>query len=147
MSDVIHRTFNQIYLWEKSKAGLSLVGTKIGQLLLTDERLIFLSTGTSGLTKQVVASLFLGTVGGFVLGKTSTDELDLSALKNEGSFSIPLSSVKHCEAKRRLDFAMYLSLRFTDEDGTEKDHALMTKTGFQWKETRAWAQDINDRSS
>lgn len=141
--DVVLKVMEQIYCWPKSaSAGYSVTGTTIGRLVLTRDRLIFLSTGTSGLAKQLAAGLLLGGVGAVVFGKTRTDELDLSALEHKDSWEIPLSSLRSCEAKRRLDFAMYLSLHFTDESGVSRARSVMTKTGFQWAIFKEWAAEI-----
>lgn len=142
VEEVVLKTLDSVYAWPKPKAGMSLTGAKVGQLMLTDQRLLFLSTGTSGLAKALTAQLLLGTVGSLVFGRTKTSELDLSALENEGSFAVPLGNVEDIATKKRWDFAMYLTLRFRDDNGETQHRALMTKTGFQYAKFREWASDV-----
>ena len=123
--EVVLQQVYDMYRWTGPKARLWLIGTHLGALLLTNRRLLFLSSGGSGLTER----LLLGSLGSMILGSTRTKDLDLSALSNEGSVSAPLDDVTLCERKRRWDFAHYLSVGCRI-GGEEHAYAFMSKYGF-----------------
>jgi len=48
--------FDGLYLWPAAKPGMTLIGSRTGRVLLTSQRFLFLSTGTSGIGKQLLFS-------------------------------------------------------------------------------------------
>lgn len=99
-----------IYCWEGRKPGATLFGSHVGQLQLTTRRVIFLSSGTNGIAR----ALFFQALGGaglhITLGRTPTDQLDMSALANPGSLNVPLQRIHRSWVARRWDFCSYLVL-------------------------------------
>src|SRR5436190_44242 len=79
--------FDHLYMWLAAKPGMTLFGSHVGRVMLTSERFLFLSTGTSGVGKQLLVGAVGGPVASLTLGQTTTDQLDLGALRNEGSLS------------------------------------------------------------
>ncbi len=88
------------------------VGSFVGRVLLTDQRLLFLSTGGANWVESA-GHLALGGIPGVALGLATAGypalDLDLSGLRNDGSFEVPLPSVLRYEP-RRSGLIWYLSL-------------------------------------
>jgi hypothetical protein len=127
--EVILATVDGLYVWKAPKPGMSLIGARIGRVVVTSRRFLFLSTGTSGLGKAMLMTAVGGPLLGFTLGRTRTDELDLGALSAEGSLDIPLERVVAARVARRWDFSNYLALDTQDTDGSARTFAFMTKLG------------------
>lgn len=119
------RFMPNLLCWDKPSAGFTLFGTKFGMLVVTTERLLYLSTGQGGITGQ------FNIVSDALSGKTlSVRDIDLSALANDGSLEVPLYAVEHLIVKRRWDFSTYMSLRFRGTAGDMRDYAFMSKVGL-----------------
>jgi hypothetical protein len=147
-SEVVLRATDGINAWAKPKPGWTMAGATVGRLVLTNERLLFLSTGTNGVAKALVASLAMGPLGQVMFGQTKTSDLDLSALETRGSFSVPLARLSSCELRKRWDFGMYLSLRYTDDTEQPRVRAVMANTLLgSWKLFRQWHAEIEDAQS
>jgi hypothetical protein len=129
---------DDFYVWRASKPGATLIGTYIGRILLTDRRLLFVSSGTSGVGKAALATLIGGPIAGATIGRTSTAGLDETALDNEGSLSIPLARLKSTLVKRRWDFSSYLTIETSGAKGLPAVCAFMTKMGWN----RAWLESF-----
>jgi hypothetical protein len=127
---------DRIYRWEGPKMKATLFSAKLGRLVLTDQRLVFLSTGRSDAAKLAALGAIspaLATRGG------STAGLDASALANEGSFSAPLASITRCEAGKKR--ALVVSYR--GDDGAELSFAFGEKMGMPNRDS--WVEQINGR--
>ena len=113
---------DSIYCWAgKRKIGMTLMSAKIGSLILTDDTLYFVSSGSSGV----------------VLGATWT--VDAAALANPGSLQVPVSSITRCEmAKKRS-----LSITVRNPDGSETDYAFGQQMGMPGGHD--WVAQINGR--
>ncbi len=124
-NEVVVRFMPNLLRWEGKSAGFFLFGTKYGMLVVTTERLLFLSTGQSGITGQfnVISDAFSGK-------NVSVRDIDLSALGNEGSLNVPLSEVESMTVHRRWDFASYISLRLRSHTGDVREFAFMSKVGL-----------------
>jgi hypothetical protein len=127
---------DRIYCWDGPKMKATLFSAKLGRLVLTDQRLVFLSSGKSDATKlmaKAVVSPALASRGG------STAGLDAGALANEGSVEIPLGAITRCEAgKKRALIVSYLK-----EDGSEQSYAFGEKMGMPGRDS--WAAEVNAR--
>lgn len=99
-----------LYCWEGRKIGATLFGSCVGQLRLTTQRVVFLSTGTNGIARAA----FFQAIGGaglqVTLGRTPTGQLDMSALANRGSLNVPLQRIHRSWVARRWDLCSYLVL-------------------------------------
>lgn len=119
---------DQILCWHGPKRKSLIAGTKIGRLVLTDQRLIFLAMGT--VTWPIIIGSALG-------GLPRTEKVDMSALENEGSFSVNLEAFTRYEILRS-GLTAYLSISFVDPQGTEVSYALSGKNalpgGKAWRE-------------
>jgi hypothetical protein len=117
----------ELFRWNAPVAGMTLFDTVVGTLAVTNQRVLFLSTGEHGLTGQFT-----------VLGKLVTgervDHVDFAALANTGSIDLPLDRVRSLEVKRRWDFASYLTMLATSETGRPLGFAFMSKIGLNRSE-------------
>ena len=88
-------TTDQVYAWPAPKRKATLFSATLGRVVLTNQRLLFLSTGKHDVT---VGKLAAGAIGGtsaaMLRRPDSTDHLDLAALENKGSLSIPLGDLR-----------------------------------------------------
>lgn len=133
---------NQIHVWRGERPSLSILGAPVGQLLLTSERLLFLSAGTSGVPRRVAATLALGVVGHVLFGKTPTAELDLGALENAGSVAIALAEVQSVEVGRRLEARAFVQVRWRAADGVDEVAAFAPELGWSVADAEVWAAAI-----
>jgi hypothetical protein len=92
-----------IYRWDGPKRKTTLLSGKLGRLVLTNRRLLFLSSGKHDVT---VGKVLAGARGNHLrAGRTDrTDGLDISALANEGSLDLPLEQVRSAELKGMFKF-------------------------------------------
>ena len=104
---------DQVFRWEGPKRKQTLAKAKLGRLVLTDRRLLFLSTGSNDLT---VASLAAGGAshGASALLVSSTQDLDLRALHAPGGLEVELSAVTSAQLKGMFK---YLVVTYTDPSG------------------------------
>ena len=100
-------TFDALYMWRAAKPGRTLLGAYVGRVVLTSQRFLFLSTGTHGIGKALLVATAGGPLAGLTLGQTKTDQLDLSALRNEGSLSGRLEHISNSRVARPW-FSSYL---------------------------------------
>lgn len=105
---------DRYWVWPRDKPGYTMFGAYIGRLVLTDRRLLFLSTGSNGILHQLLYR-----------SPPSTEHLDHSALKNRGSLSLWLERIDLTSLARRVDLSWYLIVR-----GRQTTHTFMSKTGF-----------------
>ena len=97
--------------WDSAKPGFWKFGTYLGRIVVTDQRFLFLSSGGSKMGSLFAANLLAGPLlGPLMVGKSLTKDLELEALKNEGSFVFTYAEIQHIQAVRRWDLAAYLSI-------------------------------------
>jgi hypothetical protein len=102
-----------IYRWEGPKRRATLLSATLGRLVLTSERLLFLSSGKHDVTlSKVLAGASGNTLRG--LRTDRTDTLDLGALANRGSLDLPLTNLRSAELKGMFKF---LSIAYDDASG------------------------------
>jgi hypothetical protein len=113
----------RVFRWDGPERKTSLTGTKFGRLVLTDQRLLFVSSGRGGIVGQFAPS----------------PKLEESALLNDGSLAVPLSQLNRCEfVKQKV--AGYLSISFENEGGSESSYAFMNK--YTLEHGKKWAEEI-----
>ena len=127
-----------IYKWNGPKSKSTLRGTKLGKLVLTNQRLIFLSSGTNDISQRALGAAKHGGVGGLLAAGT-TDDLDAGALGNEGSLSVPIGDIEHFQFVKKM-FRNYLSIRFTAASGETVEAAFMNQHFLPGGP--AWEQEI-----
>jgi len=105
---------DRIFKWDGPKRKQTLVKAKLGRLVLTNERLVFLSTGKNDLSIRRLASGAMGPEAAFTVSKTSS--LDLSALTNEGAVDVPVRNLRGAELHGMFKV---MTVRWVDDLGTE----------------------------
>jgi len=92
-----------IYRWDGPKRKATLLSGTLGRLVLTDQRLLFLSSGKHDVT---VGKVLAGARGNHLQGSRTdrTDRLDITALGNPGSIAVPLEQICTAELKGMFKF-------------------------------------------
>jgi hypothetical protein len=116
--------------FEKPVPPIFIFGSYLGSLLLTDQRLLFLSAGSSGADRVLAGSL---------LGILTPESLRTVAinLEKEGSLAVPHSRLVSCSGHRRWDFGRYLRIVYRDEAGSEHPTSFIFRGpvfGSEWIE-------------
>lgn len=141
MEHVINQ-YDQLLKWNTPKRKQTVFGAKLGRLVLTDERLIFLSSGSNDLTIGKIAAGASGLIS-VATSSSSTSHLDLSALGNDGSLNLPLSDIMDAEVKGK--FFKTVSIRFFG-DGEKRHATFAPKTG-SFMLAAEWVEQITQARS
>lgn len=116
-----------VYCWRGPKMGMTLFSAKLGKLLLTDRRLLFLSSGASDAGRRAAGAAGLPTFGG---SRVSV------SLDNAGSLEIPMASVIRCEVGKKRALVVW----HRSADGSEGAHAFGQQLGMPGRDE--WAAAI-----
>ncbi len=115
MEETVLYISDNMRCWNSAKPGFWKWGTHLGRIMVTNQRFLFLSSGGSKMGSILTAGLLAGPLlGPLLIGKSLTNDLEVEALKNEGSFAVPLGEIKELKAVRRWDLAAYLSIEYGD---------------------------------
>ncbi len=115
MEETVLYISDNMRCWNSASPGFWKWGTFLGRITVTNQRLLFLSSGSSKMGSIMAVGLLAGPLlGPLLVGKSLTNDLELEALKNEGSFAVDLKDITNIKAVRRWDFAAYLSISFPD---------------------------------
>ncbi|MGY1812857.1 hypothetical protein [Blastococcus sp. SYSU D00820] len=116
-----------VYCWNGPKMGATIFGTKLGKLVLTTQRLLFLSSKGSG-----AGHMGLQLTGIPGLGSQVSVSLDA-----EGSLAMPPASISRCEMGKKRALVVWTR----GAGGFEAAHAFGGRMGMP--EGHAWAAEIN----
>ncbi|UDY35010.1 hypothetical protein [Dermatobacter hominis] len=98
MAEEVLADCEKLLKWDAPKRKQTVFSAKLGRLVVTDERVVFLSTGSNDLTiGKALASGFVSPIVGTM--SSSTGHLDEGALANDGSLVIPLGAITKVEVK------------------------------------------------
>ncbi len=125
MSEIVLMEADQLYRWEGPKRKQTLLSATLGRVVLTDQRLLFLSSGKH----DVTIGKALAGASGNALRATRTDStahLDLGALANKGSLDLPLASVAECNLQGMFKC---LAIHYVDASGQRQATTFAPKTG------------------
>jgi hypothetical protein len=136
MAETIQGQTDQIFKWDAPKRKSTLLSAKLGRLVLTSDRLLFLSTGKHDVTVGRLVGGAISPVLG--LGTASTDDLDLSALENEGSLDLGFDRIVHAELKGMFKFMV---VTYRDGAGQEAHATFAPKNGGM-PDGPAWVEAI-----
>jgi hypothetical protein len=129
---------DRIYAWPAPKRKSTLFSATLGRVVLTNQRLLFLSTGKHDVTAAKLAGGALGgTAAAMAQRSASTDHLDLSALANKGSLSIPLGDLQSAELK-----GMFKVLVIAYETPTGTAHATFAPKNGGMPDGPYWVSKI-----
>ncbi len=115
---------DKVFRWEGPKRKQTLFSAKLGRLVLTNKRLLFLSTGKN----DVNAKRLLGGAVSPALGlmTSSTGDLDLSAVAAEGGLEVPAAMLQGAELKGMFKT---LTVTYTDPSGGSQASTFAPKNG------------------
>lgn len=134
---------DDLHLWQERRPGMSIFGAYVGRVVLTSSHLLFLSTGGSGAAKAALTAAVLGPLAGMTFGRTRTNELDLSALRAEGSLIVPLAKISAHSAQKRCDCATYVAVQYAGAKDDLRELSFMPKTSLNWAGAELWAMEIS----
>lgn len=125
-----------VFRWEGPKRKSTVINAKLGRLVLTSERLVFLSSGNNDLSAgKFLAGAATSTA---VLVTSSTTDLDETALQNPGSLQVPLDRITSAELKGMFKV---LVVGYTDEGGAAQYSTFSPKNGGM-PAGAAWVESI-----
>ena len=110
--------------WDGPKRKQTLFGAKLGRIVLTDRRLLFLSTGTNDLGPGRFAAGAVSSIA--VLSTSATDGLDLSAAATEGGLDLRRDRIRKSELKGMFKV---LTVTWVGHDGKEEAATFAPKNG------------------
>ncbi len=124
MDEEIVMQQDKVFRWEGPKRKQTLLSAKLGRLVLTNQRLLFLSTGKNDVNAK---KLLGGAVTPLaVLHTSSTADLDLSALQAQGGLEVPLSAIESAELKGMFKT---LTVTYKDPSGASQASTFAPKNG------------------
>lgn len=117
-------TADAVFKWDGPKRKQTVFKAKLGRLVLTDRRLVFLSTGSNDLSAMKFLAGARGTDA--VLNVSQTGSLDISALTNEGALDVPATQLRGAELHGMFKV---LTVRWVDGAGVEHAATFAEKNG------------------
>jgi hypothetical protein len=128
-----------LYMWPAAKPGWTLFGSRLGRLMLTGERLMFLSTGAN-IGMELIFATFFGPLAG--LSRKTTDHLDVSALTNDGSLSGRLEHITSTRVARSWLMGSYLVVETAGTRSLPPACSFMTRYGWGRDRMLAFRQNL-----
>ncbi|MEO7572980.1 MAG: hypothetical protein ABIX10_11155 [Acidimicrobiales bacterium] len=131
---------DQVFRWEGPKRKQTVAKAKLGRLVLTDRRLLFLSSGSNDLS---AGKLLAGgaSYGAAVLRVSSTQDMDMSAVSAPGGLEVPFSDMTSAQLKGMFK---YLVVTYRDASGAEQASTFSPKnSGMPGGAT--WVDEIEQR--
>jgi hypothetical protein len=132
---------DSVFKWDGPKRKQTVISARLGRLVLTDRRLVFLSTGSNDLSAGKLAAAG-ATRGASALRVSSTTALDASALANDGSLQVEVQQLLRAELKGMFKV---LVVWWNDGSGTERAATFAPKNGGM-PAGMAWVKEINERA-
>ncbi len=105
--------------WPQKRPRQFKFGSFLGRIVVTERHLVFLSTGGAGWDESIIrlaAGGFVGLLLNLTTAGHTTKDLDLSAMRNEGSFAVRLGEILSCEAQRSF-FLAFMTMRYKTDQG------------------------------
>lgn len=123
-SDELILQADKVFRWDGLKRKQTLFSAHLGRLVLTNDRLLFLSTGKN----DVNAKRLIGGAASplAALHTSGTSQLDMSALTAKGGLAIDRSSITSAELKGMFKV---LTITFTDTEGAQRASTFAPKNG------------------
>ncbi|WP_409331732.1 hypothetical protein [Trujillonella humicola] len=117
MEEQIVAETDAVYCWPGPKMGMTVFSAKLGKMVLTDRRLLFLSAGKSGGAQLAAGAAGLPTFGG--------SQVSVS-LDGDGGLEVPLAAVTRCEMGKKRALVVW----HRNQDGSETAHAFGQRMGM-----------------
>ena len=128
---------DSIFRWEGPKRKATLFSAKLGRLVLTSQRIVFLSSGKNDLSAGKLMAAAVAPIAGQMTG--STTGLDETAAENPGSIEIPLGAVTSTELKGMFKV---LTIGYTDDSGAATYSTFAPKNGGM-PAGQSWIESID----
>jgi hypothetical protein len=128
MSEQILAETDALYCWPGPKMGMTVFSAKLGKLVLTDHRLLFLSSGKSGGGRLAAGAAGLPTFGGSSVSVS---------LDGDGGLEVPLVAVTRCEVGKKRALVVW----HRSADGSETANAFGQRMGMP--AGHEWEAQIN----
>jgi hypothetical protein len=128
---------DRVFRWEGPKRKQTVIGAKLGRLALTDQRLLFLSTGKNDLTAGRIAASAATPLA--VLRVSKTEHLDVTAADVEGGLDLPVSAITSAGLKGMFK---YLVITYTDATGAPQASTFSPKNGGM-PDGATWVTEID----
>lgn len=140
MDEQVVLVADKVFRWEGPKRKQTLIKAKLGRVVLTERRLLFLSTGSNDLS---AAKLLAGgaTYGVAGLITSSTKDLDLSALQAAGGLEVDLAAITSAELKGMFKVMV---VHYTDSSGAAQATTFAPKNGGM-PDGATWVAEIERR--
>lgn len=139
MDEEIILSADKVFHWEGPKRKQTLLGANLGRLVLTDKRLLFLSTGKNDVNAK---RLLAGAASPLAALHTSgTADLDSSAAEAKGGLAIPRSNITSAELKGMFKT---MTVTYTDAGGRQQSSTFAPKNGGM-PDGRTWVTEIDKR--
>src|SRR3954471_13020705 len=132
---------DNVFKWDGPKRKQTVISARLGRLVLTDRRLVFLSSGSNDLSAGKLAAAG-ATRGASALRVSSTAALDSSALGNDGSLEVTVPQLARAELKGMFKV---LVVWWVDAAGTERAATFAPKNGGM-PAGMSWVKAITDRA-
>jgi hypothetical protein len=139
MDESIIMHADKVFRWEGPKRKQTLFGASLGRLVLTDQRLLFLSSGKNDVNAKRLIAGALSPIAG--LRTSSTSDLDMSALQAKGGLEVALSDVTMAELKGMFKT---MTITYTDASGSEQSSTFAPKNGGM-PDGAGWVAEIDKR--
>jgi hypothetical protein len=139
MDESIILEADKVFRWDGPKRKQTLFGASLGRLVLTDQRLLFLSSGKNDVNAKRLIAGAISPIGG--LRTSSTADLDMSAVSAKGGLEVPLSSITAAELKGMFKT---MTITYTGADGKEHSSTFAPKNGGM-PDGNTWVAEIDKR--
>ena len=105
-------------LYNRAKPTETRIGTFLGKLIITSERFLFLSSGSSKILSEMVSNKLIlgGLIGELFFGESLTKDLNLKELKNDGRIAVGLDEIEDIKASKKFPFVKYLAVKLMDKE-------------------------------
>ena len=127
--------------WYKIKPGFLKFGRKTGKLVLSNKRILFLSTGSIITATELIGHIAGGLAGQAVGGSIAGKNLSFEALSKDGSWYITLNNIIFCKSLSNFNFPYYLAVTGNNDIGEEVNYSIVFAN---WLKKENWENIINN---
>ena len=138
MDEILVTQCDQLLKWDAPKRKQTVFSAKLGRLVVTNRRVVFLSTGSNDLT---FGKIMAGATGlhSVALSSSQTDQLDAAALGADGALDIPLPAINEVRVK-----GLFKALTIGYDPGTGQRWASFAPKNGPIPGGDAWVRLIDD---
>lgn len=138
MDEILVIECDQLLKWDAPKRKQTVFSAKLGRLVVTSQRVVFLSTGSNDLTFGKVVAGAAG-MHSVALSSSQTGHLDAAALGADGALDIPLPAINEVRVK-----GMFKALTIGYDTGAGQQWASFAPKNGSIPGGDGWVQWINE---